>query len=308
MVRAVPAPVPVVAPAGPADPVDEIAAGRFGNAFLNPPVSMDFSLELGINAGIIDTMFRFEIGILGACCRSYAQAIVDLATLPSGKALLREIIIKCRENSMVGRNPQRVLFVKADGVDNENRFTWIDGVECSITLEWNGASHVPDNWMLIVRNQTTGNLDLIGVRVPPSIVLAHELGHFLYALETQVGHEGLYHLAQKRAQWEYNNIFSGVIDLKKNKPRTAKGLFVDSWNGGNYVEVVNILPAASMIPGLRRLNYSDGIIVGEAVKNATVLFERIPHIFKLKGPAVGVHHDGVPAGRLVRFSHRSSEG
>jgi hypothetical protein len=249
------------------------------------------------------------MSILDACRRSYAQAIVDLAALPSGKALLREVIIKCRENSMAGSNPRRVLFVQASEADNENRFTWINGAECSITLEWDGANHVFDNWILIVRNQTTRNFDLISVQVPPSIVLAHELGHFLYALETRVPVSGctLYAQSQKRARREYNNIFSGVVDLKGNKPRTAKKLFVDSWNGGNYVEIVNILPAASMIPELSRLNYSDGIFVGEAVKS-TIPANRQPHFSELNGTAVNVYHDGVPAGGFVRFSHRSSIG
>ncbi|MDR2737420.1 MAG: hypothetical protein LBB18_00560 [Puniceicoccales bacterium] len=306
MVGDIHTPDAIAVPIAPLNSVDEIVAGRFGNAFLNPPVSMDFPPELGINAGIIDGMFSFETGILDTCRRSYAQAIADLAALPSGKALLREVIIKCHENSMTRRNPQSVAFVNSGA--NNSRFTWVDNAECIIRLKWDGGSHVPDNWMLIVRNQTTGNLDLISVRVPPSIVLAHELGHFLYALETQVGTGGLHRRAQKRAHQEYDSIFNGVVSSTKISHNCAEKLFTDSWNGGNYVEVVNILPTTNMVPDINRSGYSDGVFIGEAVKNATVPFERIPHFFKLNGPAVDVHHDGVPAGRFVRFSHRSSEG
>jgi hypothetical protein len=294
-------PVPVVLP----DPVEEIVAGHFGSAFLNPPVSMNLAAH-GINVGIIDGMFRFETGVTEQCRRSYAQAIMDLTALPTGKNLLCEIITKCHENSNSGDNPNGIVF------KNENKkrsfFKATNNAECAINLAWNNTSHSMRDWMLIVYNTDVHKPDLVSVRVPPSLSLAHELGHFLYALETKSTPGTLLAAKiQSRAHGEYDEIFEDIVNLKKKKRSPGEYLFVNSWNNANYVEVMNILPAVDMVQGLQRLRYSDGIFIGEAL-SSTLPVARRPQFFTLENNDIVVQYNGLQADRFIRFSHRSSVG
>ncbi|MDR2779193.1 MAG: hypothetical protein LBB16_02805 [Puniceicoccales bacterium] len=124
------------------------------------------------------------------------------------------------------------------------------------------------------------------------MVLAHELGHYLYYLisykktvdltkgdviaEAIVGTsagKAAHKATINSVHWavlhvypydEYKKILHTLPNVPPAPPTIAKQMFMELWNHGVFNEIVNILPSANMLQN-GGSGYSDGIIIGEAV-------------------------------------------
>jgi hypothetical protein len=286
----------------------------------------------------IDNMFVWGNGCVGiagrSICESYARAMVDLMALPTGQALFRDIIAACRTNFVNNRGagvtnatkrPERLIFVQ-NGDVSELIHDSSKPYQCELNLEWDATNRriMEGHNVLIVNNTTTGALDFVGVAVSPALDLAHELGHFLYALNTPRGAGGLsvHNSVGARAQGDYGTIFNGVLLPRPPPPlRVSFKKFRRIWNHITYAEPVNILPSASMGAGGFTFTYSDGIMVGEALAAWGAGDPRRPQFFTLTnaaGMAAAVAPPGLnltnaaghllPSSSFIRFSHRNSVG
>jgi hypothetical protein len=188
--------------------------------------------------------------------------------------------------------------------------------ECAINLKWDAVNnrHESMDWALVVDNTANGGneIDFIKVVVPSSMILAHELGHFLYALELPQGLKGrtLFVKIQNRAHDEYREIFNGVVNLSRKRSQ-EENLFIRLWNHGNYADTINILPAANILSqnNPNRLCYSDGIMTGEALdpnNNFPIaqiqIFDSSNSQLVING---GLNIVNLPSDSFVRFSHNS---
>jgi hypothetical protein len=296
------------------NPVDDIIAGQWASTVRNIFAATGDVFPSDITSRLIDGMFGWGLNVPPAsqCCRSYAQAIVNLLALPTGRNLIKKIITKCHENSMQGKNPKKVVFIN-DGSGNNLTWEYIpnnDSSKCDINLQWNGNTHVWEDWVLLVKERNKNEPAFINVRVSPAIVLAHELGHFLWALtvrhdDTTSSPKLLNARVQQMAEEEYNKIFNNIVFNGKKK---VNKLFIDSWNYGNFVETVNILPLAdiSSATNVVGLRYSDGIFIGEAL-SSTWNADQKPQFTNFKGNGANVTHDNLLPGNFVRFSHMVSK-
>jgi hypothetical protein len=298
--------------------VNDLANGQWGKVLTSSDFNLDLPSTIINPEAVINASFEWHSDIMKlenlVCRRSYAQAILDLMKLPTGKNLIQKVIIKCHENASNGENPRKVVFKgPQNGNDGqplkENLFYWERGKSCSIYLRWHNDTnqHSWDEWVLLARKQNQNELNFVNVRVPPAIVLAHELGHFLWGItikeDTHVA-KSLYIRAQERARKEYDKIFKNFVT---DTPTTASKVFIGSWNHGNYLETVNILPLADIpsagnVVGLR---YSDGIFIGEAL-NSTWDANQKPQFTDFQNNNVTVNYATLPAGNFVRFGHSSS--
>jgi hypothetical protein len=330
-------PVPVPTVAGQVQ-IKQIASGKWGAFFLASPIGANL-----VTAGIpntpagmaqIDNMFKWGItfqacgGSYEAIRKSYARAIMDLMALPTGQGLFQNIITGCNANSvdnrapgatMATRRPECLTFVQ-DGGASGLIYDDFYPARCGLNLELDAGTVrlIEGHNVLIVNNTATNALDFVGVAVSPALDLAHELGHFLYALGTLRGAGGtVYRDIVNRTQGDYNTIFNGVIPLPLPLPLPLKR-FRGLWNHGVYAEAVNILPSAAM--GVANVfPYSDGIMVGEALNVWGAGDHRCPQFFTLTN-AAGVagaaapanldltdgHGNLLPSNRFIRFSHRDS--
>ncbi|MDR1402057.1 MAG: hypothetical protein LBI81_03860 [Puniceicoccales bacterium] len=301
--------------------VDDILVGNWGQALLGilnaEAIANEERITTNITADEINRMFSFDANIDQACKASYAQAIVNLCALPTGRALIKKIIEKCHENAAATpqANPWKIEFINNGEVSqfipeykplrtNEKRI-------CSINLKWDTTlgCHAREDWVLLSKDQG-GNLAFVNAIVPPGIVLAHELGHFLWALtvkhDAEILFKSLYSKIQKLAKVEYCKIFPVLASTKK-KNTPAKKLFIDCWNHANYAEVLNILPLGS-IPSASNfvdLTYSDGIFIGEAV-NGTWNANDKPQFTNLAGDDITVNCGNLHSENWIRFSHSFS--
>jgi hypothetical protein len=325
--------------------INQIVNGQWGAFFLASPIGGALT---GANIGQarIDKMFKW-----GKTCRGmvsgpiytgYARAIIDLLALPTGQSLFQNIIIQCNTNRANNHNPnikkrdvrpERLVFVQdggATGLIYESSMP----SQCGLNLEWDPAANggngalMEGHNVLIVNNTVAGALDFVGVAIPPALDLAHELGHFLYALNTPravgVGND-VYNSVSWRAQGDYMTIFAGILvpPPPVPRPRSFKR-FRKLWNHINYSEPVNILPSANM--GVAGFTYSDGIMIGEALNAWPVGNPRRPLFFRLTNAAgvagaapvpilanaAGIMTDAngnaLTPERFIRFSHRNSVG
>jgi hypothetical protein len=281
---------------------------------------------VGIAAGAIDNMFAWGASVpVGHQKRTdYAQAILDLLDLQTGRSLIERIINDCHTNIVNNRNPQSILFM---GQATPTRFFPNNGTNSTINLEWDAANNTykTQRWVMPVRNSVNNKLDFVEVEVPLAVLLAHEFSHFVYALEIPVGVGGmtLVQRMENQAVTEYDDIFAGVIAYKR-KPvkmmsRAAKGrpinykacrLFKGSWNHGEYAEAVVILPTCNMLQvvpvGANRLRYSDGIMIAEALHAWPVGNPRRPQFFGL-ATNVGIPVNTGNNTGVVRFSHNGAD-
>jgi hypothetical protein len=300
-------------PAQQQNPVDEIIAGKWGSAMRGIFITAGDTLPPGVTNRVIDGMFGWGTGVplTSQCCRSYARAIVNLLALPTGRNLIKKIITKCYENSMQRKDPKKVVFINNG---SENCLIWEylannDSSKCDINLKWNGPmnTHVWDEWVLLVRKQNKNELAFVKVKVPPAIVLAHEFGHFLWGLTVchdTTASSKLIQRVQREAKKEYDKIFRDFTVTNNTK---GSRLFIGSWNHGNYLETVNILPIAD-IPSATNvvdLRYSDGMFVGEAL-NSTWNANQKPQFTDSKGNNVNVNYNALPVENFIRFGHSSS--
>ncbi|MDR2628981.1 MAG: hypothetical protein LBC30_03275 [Puniceicoccales bacterium] len=293
--------------------------GNWGQAFLTrvvPPLN----LPPGISQNEIDAMFSWDPAVSNvsghggaqSCRHSFAQAVEDLLKLPTGRDLFGRIITACYNNkNNPPHNPQKLLFIN-NGTDDGFYADYpcigqIDRTTCAINLKWNAAinQHMSMDWVLVVNNNN--QLDFAKVIVPPSLILAHELGHFLYALELGAAVQGnqlLQRAMNGKAHPEYQQILNGVVNLGRARPK-IESVFLGLWNHQKYVDFLNILPAADMLvpPDLTRLHYSDGIMIGEAL-NSNVFPKNQIQFFDSAGASKVIRNlAAITSSSFVRFSH-----
>jgi hypothetical protein len=290
----------------------DIASGRWGRAVKLAGVHLPLVTFPGVAPAVaphqvterdVGGVFGFQDTVTKECRESYARMIENLLRLPTGRALFEKIIYECCFNNHPAgnANPRRVVFIQNGS--NSGHYP-DDGPACKINIKWVGR-HVGGDGVLIVK-RGRGRLDFVGVKIPPAIDLAHELGHFLYALKTPPGGGNLGNRMQTRAQGEYGTILGGIITLPPATP--AEIAFEDLWNGGNFVEAVNILPAADILPhNQNRLRYSDGIMIGEALSVWQSTAVEYPQFFDLATKmTVAINRRRLSPESFVRFSHGSA--
>jgi hypothetical protein len=336
--------LPVSLPPNAAEQVQirQIINGQWGAFFLAPASPIMVALgTAGIGATQIDNMFGWEItlnangGAYAKMRESYARAIIDLLALPTGQSLFQNIIIACNTNSTNNKSatsavkrPERLVFVQDEGptglIYDDNKPN-----RCGLNLEWDASNKklMEGHNVLIVNNTVANVLDFVGVAVPPALDLAHELSHFLYALNTPRVGNSVYIDTRNRAQTDYITILAGIL---AHPLGPAAAAFVDLWNHTNYPEAVNILPSASMgVVGI--FSYSDGIMIGEALNTwaaaapGVAADPRRPQFFTLTnaagvagaaavnflpggGAMTDVAGNALTPARFVRLSHRNSVG
>jgi hypothetical protein len=296
--------------------INNIINGQWGTVFTS--VDVGLNLANNISAAQIDDMFSWGAGCKSPtdkrsinCRQAYAEAIADLLQLQAGPALIKKIIEKCHENSHADPRefPQKITLGRHD------KGSCIDinlDLSYKILLQSkNNGRLESDSWVLLAK-AADNTLDFIKVKVPPSVVLAHELGHFLYALETpgltsNLSSEIIFQRINNRAQREYSQLFDDVVTVQDlgNK----NNLFVDVWDQGTYVEVLNILPAARILTPenvVNRLNYSDGIVIGEAF--TTLPNGKKPRFYRLNSSVeINITPGILSPNNFIRFSHWSAE-
>jgi hypothetical protein len=306
---------------------------QWGNAFIG--LVQDIRTPIQITVASINSIFAWGKGVVdnNDCRNSYVQAIVDLLQLPSGIKLFRNIIIA---HHCLPKFPK----VQFKSTERESYTSFYKYTEVSeINLQWIDSQHTGSDDVYIVKNNSlpvdttnpNAQLDFITVKVPASVVLAHELGHYLYDLIAckammevehvdtigdfiisqisvllEVAFDNAMKLISRQIKHyvrvEYDRILKQIISSEPTTP--AQILFVGLWNSGEYYEMVNILPVASMLQQ-GDSDYDDGTIVGEAYKGGKMKGQ---NVFTKNGQNV-TFSNGVTlsASNFVRFSHRSSK-
>jgi hypothetical protein len=278
-----------------------LVRGEWGKVFMG--LMQGIQTPIQITEDTIDSIFNWGNTVIGQCKASYMQMIIDLLQLPSGISLFRDIIIAhhCMPNL------PKVRFVEKNMSSCITSFDYNRTSE--INLRWDRLTRryvcgtrvivAVDNSLPAVVGQPGKQLTFANAEVPPSLVLAHELGHYLYnlvacknimdsyvnshhdivsgAIASNVGARAVYDrkmssmfrtykLMDSYAYKEYSEILAGIVT--HTPPTVAEMAFIDLWNHGNYSEVVNILPGANIL-GTGGSNYSDGVILGEAFLDPT---------------------------------------
>jgi hypothetical protein len=241
-------------------------------------------------------------------------------------------------------NLPRVRFVKENRSSCITSFDYNRVSEINLQWDWMTRKHVRGTRVVIavdsrlpaVVGQPGSQLTFVNAAVPPSLVLAHELGHYLYdlvacknimdgyvdsnhdimsgALVSDVGARVVYDrkmssmFGRDRAMEvysyeEYRKILAGIVS---HSPLTvAEEAFIGLWNHGNYSEVVNILPSANIL-GTGGSNYSDGVMLGEAFLDPTcvihgqIAFSDSANVII---PNINTSGAALTAEGFVRFSH-----
>jgi hypothetical protein len=316
--------VSVVNPAAAADPQLPgtlqalLNNDEWGNAFIG--LVQDIRTPIPITTASIDSIFTWGESVPGPtlCRDSYVQAMIGLLQLPSGVRLFRDIIIA---HHCLPDLP-KVEFISTDEESSATVFDYPKS--CKINLEWDDASqrHVgskriviaKDNALAPVPGNPGAELEFITAHVPPSVVLAHELGHYLDDLmackkvmdtanhvgivseaiapalpsrgvKTSYG-EDMFHISwgvkARYPQYGYTDVLRRII---QNPPNTAaENAFIDLWDNGVFSEMVNILPIASILND-GGSSYSDGIVMGEACLDVAngVINQRLYFTRKING-------------------------
>jgi hypothetical protein len=268
------------------------------------------NLPRGVTEGDMRSIFKFGPSICGSAfhLQRYAEVIGDLLKLPTGRALVQRVFDACYRNLKNNRRNKNkklggVLFASEDG---ESEFRGGSGPTCVINVEKRLFEFGSDDWILLARDGKSGRLKFLRVDVPPAIVLAHELNHFLYALErcsNVPGRDLITAMNGEAKRVECETIFRDIVVDPENRP--AEMAFSNLWNHGKFSEVANILPMANILKDDGRLNYSDGIVIGEALLSGA-LGDQI-RFFDSASNAENINYWDLTAENFIRFSHASSE-
>jgi hypothetical protein len=296
-------------------------SGQWGAFFRNSAIRANLTVgDTQLTAYQIDQMFAWGKG-LGAAegekRREYARAMVDLMALPTGRNLFREIIIACHGNHTANRNeiapkrPERAVFMHDEGA-SALIYESKKACQCELNLEMNDEkiSKLKEGHnVLLVHNTVTNELDFIGVAIPPALDLAHELGHFLYALNTPRvdgvdGSPSVHNAVEARAQEDYAAIFNDILGDASaetgQETLAAKEAFEGLWNHGIYSEAINILPTARILPA-DGFCYGDGIMIGEAFNTWGTADARCPRFFELTDAK------GIGAAKIISLKDNTGE-
>jgi hypothetical protein len=281
--------------------------GEWGNAFIG--LVQDIRTPLQITTASIDSIFEWDRSVLGNQARidSYVQEIVNLLELPAGVRLFRDIIVV---HHCLPYLP-KVKFISNGEESSATVFDYPKS--CKINLKWDDVKqqHVGGKRIVVAKNNAiaiaVGNpgeqLDFITAHVPPSVVLAHELGHYLDDLMAcknvmdAANHVGIvgeaitsssagvkvsyeedmfrvgWGVRTRYPQYEYKDVLRKIIPNPPSTP--AEDAFVDLWDQGMFSEMVNILPVARVLND-GGSSYSDGIIMGEAyLDNNCAIHQRL---------------------------------
>jgi hypothetical protein len=316
-----------------------LANGEWGNALIG--LVQDVRTPIAITTDSIDSIFAWDESVAGvrgnaACRNSYVQAIMDLLHLQSGVGLFRDVIIA--HHCMPGLPKVNFKLVQRAG----SRFQWFDyPKKCQINLEWDGANnlHRSDTWVLIAKNthlpvagDPNSQLDFIPVAVPPQVVFAHELGHYLneliaYKKHIEITHPDIVAAAIVPEKGDYGPLTiiqhnakaiisqSTLIEIQEcgkdvlvgiippDQPRStldpAEVSLADLWGISKYEERLNILPSSNILQN-GGSGYSDSAIIGEAVLAGIIT------IAPIGGHAVNIA--GLSKECFVRFSHQDFIG
>jgi hypothetical protein len=220
------------------------------------------------------------------CRASYVQEMVDLLQLPSGIRLFRDIIIA---HHCLPDLP-KVKFISTG--EESSATVFHSSKPCDINLQWDQGHHVGSKRIVAARSGGADNqLDFITAHVPPSIVLAHELGHYLDSLmackgimgsadyvgivsevisagtlDSRISYEDKMHETEwgvktRRPQCKRRDVLARILP---NPPTDsyAEKAFIDLWSHRDS-EWINILPVGKMLND-GDSSYSDGIVMGEA--------------------------------------------
>jgi hypothetical protein len=330
-----------------------LGQSQWGNAFIG--LVRDIRTPIQITTESIDSIFAFGDGIIDnqACKNSYVQAIMDLLKLPSGISLFRNIIIahhcqpKLPKVRFASRNTEsKISLVK----DNQ--------IELSeVNLQWVEGAHVGGEFMCIAANDSLpaaapavagappaypgrgSQVDFVNVNVPASVILAHELGHYLHYLESykrtiELGGGSIIAEAIEstpagssacKAAFTSNNWAvlhnypymesKGILEkvVTHTPPNAVEQIFIELWNHGVYNEIVNILPTADILRN-GGSGYSDGIIIGEALLapncsiNRQISFSRKNEYGQSERiDFVNLQNGIVEGASFVRFGHVGSK-
>jgi hypothetical protein len=317
--------------------------GEWGKAFIGLMGGIQTPIQ--ITEDTIDHIFKWSKRLPKRCKSGYIREIADLLQTSEGISLFRDIIIAhhCMPN-LPG-----VKFIKT-----KSKSSYITSFHykhtSKINIRWNrltrkhvGSAQVVialDSTLPAVAGQPGSQLTFVNAEVPPSLVLAHELGHHLYELVAcksimdnyvdshhdvvsgaivpntgasvnydremssifKTNKDGESRLIKHYTQKEYKEILKGIIHTP---PTVAEKAFISLWNHGNYSEVVNILPSANILKS-GGSNYSDGVMMGEASLNPTCAIHSQIVFSDSAGvaiPNINVSGATLTAESFVCFSH-----
>jgi hypothetical protein len=313
--------------------------GEWGNALIG--LVQDVRTPIPITIDSIDSIFEWSAtSVLAnpACIGGYVQAIADLLRLPSGIRLFRDIIIAHHCCPYLPK-------MRFRRTQDESKFSLFCNNEnlCSINLKWDNTTltYVGGEYVCIATNNHLpapaggypgkgGQIDFVDVHIPPSLVLAHELNHYLRTLiackssmdqEVDIVSQGILDplspganigqcKAMKSVTCEVRDIYHGIEHkniLRKilpSPPATPEErMFNDLWSEGNLHEMANILPTANILGrggSYGSSSYSDGIIFGEAYRDTQIG----PQLAFSRGEAV-INLTAIPLSEegFVRLGH-----
>lgn len=222
-------------------------------------------VALGGDVGI----FRFEGMVSPACQVSYVQMFEDLAALPTGLNLLREVVTHCRHPAAT---IDHVTLIENKPVPDGDASAFYPRT-LEVNIKWAGGAHVGSNRVLLA-NDGGGGIRFVGVNVPPVCVLAHELGHLLYALQTPIGASSLLFRMTTRAQLMYTSVIMATNGIPGpplanlaayDTNSIARKAFLNMWANNNAIELVNILPIERILLGAGAVfGPGDGAFLKEA--------------------------------------------
>lgn len=310
--------------------INYMLEGQWGKVFRSEKYGLDLGTGLGsqrISEKSINAMFSWGTGLLtGEASRaartSYAKSVVDLLELETGKRLFQEIIKTCYKNSLTNKNsgklPKALVFIQDNGetaLIHDSRHPY----QYELNLEWDSDRETFDWGESVVIAAGSQGLKFVGAAFSPALDLAHELGHFLYALQTpRKPQTSIPNGVKDRAQSDYNGIFGKIFPggtpvanagARAGSSDKAEDMFIDCWNHGTFTEAINILPSAQIL-GNQNFLYSDGMILGEALSTWPDKDPRRPIFFNEQGQRVTLQQNGsngnpISKESFVRFGHCS---
>ncbi len=312
--------------------VDDLTNGKWFNVFKDKGLKFGKTI-LQVTEASINQIFSWDqSSIPNAYKLSFAQAICDLLELPTGRKLF-ENIVKIHHNN-VGLSK---LIFHFDSSDNRSKCDWFDYPEpCKISLKYKDNMCRGTSWLFFVKDLEK----TIEAEVPASVVLAHELGHYISGIYIQSNmakefnhiryaaamtdarnNNGIIHdpctaallqdimsradnVMTRYSHTEYENLLKGVINILNPSP--LEKTFLELWNG-DYDEILNILPKSTIFKK-KIFDFSDGQTTMEAFKN---LHQNKKPIFSgLKddsGLQDDLNIDTISEKNLVRLSHFSAK-
>lgn len=229
--------------------------------------------KLALTASDLRLFFSYEI-------KSFASSIVRLAMLPSGARILAELCNACKTK-----------MIPCFQLNHNTRIaTSFLHEDSGIGVNMQSFDAIP---MLVLSRDSVGNICFQRVPFPPEVLLSHELGHALYAINNDVHHNADVYMSCGMFLQDCTKIINdctkGVI------PSGGDGvkLFKEIWHMSDPNEILNILPARNILGdqmGSGTFHRSDGETLMESLaldgKNSCGILIRLGH-----SPSLTTIHD-----------------